>query len=614
MTEVIDASQLTPEYRARRDELYREHRTFVRRHTDRMFAIVMAIQYVAIVIGTLAFSPRTFSGATSAIHPHVWQGVGLGFLIAAPVWWIAHRDRGAATSLLVVPVCQLLMSCLIIHLTGGRIESHFHVFVSLAFLTFYRDYRVFLPATLTVVIDHGVRGYFYPMSVYGMPYPDLARLLEHSAWVVFQDVFVVAASVRGVREMKEIAVRQALLEQLQDRTEQTVVARTEELRQSEARKGAVLENAQDAILVADERGLLTDVNPAAEAVFGIRRAQALGLPLEEFVRRRESAGGAARYETVATRADGKTFAAEVSRDRVRAGRETVETVFVRDLTERHALESKLAHAQKMETIGGMSAGIAHEINTPNQYIGDNVRFLDTAFEELKHVLEAHRRVVEEARAGAVRPESLAALDEAKIADAEFLLEEIPRSTQAALEGVESVEGIVHAMKNFAHPGAGSYEDVDLNEVIRNAVTLARNEWKYVADVQLDLDPHLPKMEGRSGEIGQAVVNIVVNAAHAVSGLPTGEGRIRVSTRLAGGAVRLEIEDNGTGIPADVLPRIFEPFFTTKGVGVGTGQGLAIAHSVVVNRHRGEINATSKPGEGTRFTLFFPLRIIDEVAA
>jgi PAS domain S-box-containing protein len=607
-------SKLTPDVLQRRDELVKEHRTHVRRQTDRLFAIVMAIQFVAIVIGTLAFSPRTFAGAASAVHPHVWQGVGLGLLIAAPVWWVGLRDRGAAVSLLVVPVCQLLMSCMIIHLTGGRIESHFHVFVSLAFLTFYRDYRVFLPATLTVVVDHAVRGYYYPMSVYGMPYPDILRLFEHSAWVVFQDVFVVAASVQGVREMHAIAIRQALLEQLQDRTEQTVVARTEELRHSEARKGAVLENAQDAILVADERGQLTDINPAAEAVFGIKRAESLGHPLDEFVRRREASGGSARYETVATRADGTTFAAEVSRNRVRVGRETVETVFVRDLTDRHTLESKLAHAQKMETIGGMSAGIAHEINTPNQYIGDNVRFLDTAFEELKRVLEAHRRVVEEARAGSVSSEALAALDAAKMADAEFLLEEIPRSTQAALEGVESVEGIVHAMKNFAHPGAGSYEDVDLNEVVRNAVTLARNEWKYVADVQLDLDPHLPKMEGRSGEIGQAIVNIVVNAAHAVSNLPSGEGRIRVSTRLAGGSVRLEIEDNGSGIPADVLPRIFEPFFTTKGVGVGTGQGLAIAHSVVVNRHRGEIEAKSKPGEGTRFTLFFPLRILDEVAA
>lgn len=314
------------------------------------------------------------------------------------------------------------------------------------------------------------------------------------------------------------------------------------------------------------------------------------------------------------RSDGANFPAEVTRSRVRVGNETVETVFVRDLTGQRELESKLAHAQKMETIGGMSAGIAHEINTPNQYIGDNVRFLDTAFGELKTVLEVHRRVSDEAQAGGVSAEALDAVREMDPSETEYLLEEIPKSALAALEGVERVERIVHAMRNFAHPGMGSYEDVDLNEVIRNAVTLARNEWKYVSEVQLDLQSSLPTIEGRSGELGQVIVNMVVNAAHAVSERPVGEGQIRISTRTTSRGIRVEIEDNGKGIPAEVIPRIFEPFFTTKGVGIGTGQGLAIAHSVVVNRQRGDIRVESVPGEGTRFTLHFPFRIVDEVAA
>jgi PAS domain S-box-containing protein len=579
-----------------------------------MFAIVMAIQYFAIVAGTLAFSPRTYAGATSSIHPHVLLAVGLGLLIAAPVWLVAWLGKGTRGDRVLVAVCQMLMSSLIIHLTGGRIESHFHVFVSLAFLTFYRDYRVFLPATLAVVADHGIRGVYFPQAVYGDSVLNAWRLMEHSAWVVFQDIFVIAASLAGQREMEAIAVRQALLEDLQARTEQIVVDRTEDLGRSEARKSAVLEHAFDAIFVADEHGLITDINPAAEKIFGLRRSEANGALLDRFVRRGSAKAAETRYETSATRADGTDFPAEVTRSRIRVGNETVETVFVRDLTDRRELEAKLAHAQKMETIGGMSAGIAHEINTPNQYIGDNVRFLDTAFGELKNTLELHRKISEEAQSGRVSNDALAMLEDLDPSETDYLLEEVPKATRAALEGVERVETIVHAMRNFAHPGIGSYEDVDLNEVIRNAVTLARNEWKYVSEVQFDLEPNLPTIEGRSGEIGQVIVNMVVNAAHAVSDRPMGEGQIRISTRATARGIRVEIEDNGKGIPSEVLPRIFEPFFTTKGVGIGTGQGLAIAHSVVVNRQRGDIKVESVPGEGTRFMLQFPFRILDEVAA
>lgn len=605
---------LNPSVVARRDELVKQQRVKLTKRTDRVFAIVMAIQYIAIVFGTLLFTPKTYSGPTSSVHPHVFQAIGLGFLIAAPVWGIAWLGKGTLANRVVVAICQLLMSSLIVHLTGGRIESHFHVFVSFSFLAFYRDYRVFLPATLTVVADHAIRGYYFPASVFGETTFDVWRLLEHAAWVVFQDIFVIAVCLAGVREMEAIAVRQALLEEAQAKTEQVVVDRTEELGRSEARKGAVLEHAYDAILIADEHGLITDVNPAAEKCFGIRRDETLGVSLERFVRRSTTNALETRYETLGTRADGTTFPSEVTRSRVRVGNETVETVFVRDLTEQRELEAKLAHAQKMETIGGMSAGIAHEINTPNQYIGDNVRFLDTAFTELRTVLEAHRRVADEAEAGVVSTEAMDAIREFDPSETEYLLEEIPKSTMAALEGVERVETIVHAMRNFAHPGIGSYEDVDLNEVIRNAVTLARNEWKYVSEVQLDLQDSLPTIEGRSGEIGQVIVNMVVNAAHAVGGRPAGEGQIRISTRSNSKGIRVEIEDNGKGIPSEILPRIFEPFFTTKGVGIGTGQGLAIAHSVVVNRQRGDIRVDSVPGEGTRFTLLFPFRILDEVAA
>jgi PAS domain S-box-containing protein len=268
------------------------------------------------------------------------------------------------------------------------------------------------------------------------------------------------------------------------------------------------------------------------------------------------------------------------------------------LEERDRLEDNLRQAQKLEAIGQLAAGNAHEINTPTQYVGDNLRFLKESFGELDSVIEQ----LVAAGGGPART----ALDDA---DFDYLKEEIPRALNQSLEGVDRVAKIVRAMKEFSHP-AREKTATDLNRAIQSTITVASNEWKYVAEMDMDLDANLPAVHCSPAEFNQVVLNMIVNAAHAISDVVgdggKGKGRIRVRTRSDGEWAVVEISDSGSGMPAHVQQRIFEPFFTTKEVGKGTGQGLAIAHNVIVDKHGGTIKVVSAPGQGTTFVIRLPI--------
>jgi PAS domain S-box-containing protein len=268
------------------------------------------------------------------------------------------------------------------------------------------------------------------------------------------------------------------------------------------------------------------------------------------------------------------------------------------LEERDRLEDNLRQAQKLEAIGQLAAGIAHEINTPTQYVGDNLRFLKESFGELDSLLT---KLVE---AGGTPARAL--LGEA---DFDYLKEEIPRALNQSLEGVDRVAKIVRAMKEFSHP-AREKTATDLNRAIQSTITVASNEWKYVAEVEMDLDSNMPTVHCSPAEFNQVVLNMVVNAAHAIADVVgdggKGKGKIRVKTRSDGEWAVVEISDTGAGMPAHIQQRIFEPFFTTKEVGKGTGQGLAIAHNVIVDKHSGTIKVVSAPGKGTTFIIRLPI--------
>lgn len=284
------------------------------------------------------------------------------------------------------------------------------------------------------------------------------------------------------------------------------------------------------------------------------------------------------------------------------------TGIARDVTERKNLEAQLSHANKMEAVGGLAAGIAHEINTPIQYIGDNARFLKDSFGGVFRLLDAYRAAgAAGEKRGELFREAEALADEIDIA---YAREEIPASIDQSIEGVARVANIVRAMREFAHPDSGDKIAIDVNRAVESTVTVARNEWKYVAEMKTALDPDLPPISCMPGDINQVLLNMVVNAAHAIGerkqNEPEHRGEISISTGRAADWIEIRIGDTGTGIPKEIRDRIFDPFFTTKAVGKGTGQGLSIAYNIVVKKHGGEIAVETEPGKGTVFIVRLPL--------
>lgn len=245
----------------------------------------------------------------------------------------------------------------------------------------------------------------------------------------------------------------------------------------------------------------------------------------------------------------------------------------------------MQQSQKLEAIGRLASGVAHEINTPIQYIGDNIRFLQTSWREIRPQLPATSNTP----------------------DWDYLMEELPRAIDQSLEGVERVSKIVRGMKDFAHPATNIKTSTDINRAIESTLTVSTNEWKYVAEVETDLHP-LPLAKCLPGEIHQVLLNVIVNAAHAIAdkGNRDKKGVIRISTSATDDYVEIRIADTGCGIRPECRGKIFEPFFTTKEVGRGTGQGLALARTVIVQQHGGKIWFESEVDAGTTFTIQLPI--------
>jgi PAS domain S-box-containing protein len=283
---------------------------------------------------------------------------------------------------------------------------------------------------------------------------------------------------------------------------------------------------------------------------------------------------------------------------------------VRDVTEQRELEERLLETQKLGAIGQLAAGVAHEINTPMQFIGDNLHFARGAIDELLVLFERFQAAANDAENAPLGSVRLEELTQAKAdADFEYAREALPQALERSLSGVERVTTIVRAMKSFSHPGGDKMAPTDVRGLIESTVMVATNEWKYIADVDMKLDPDLPPVPCIAGEVNQVILNLIVNASHAIADVvgSTGEkGRITISATSSGSHAEIRIADSGTGIPVEARAKVFEPFFTTKEVGKGTGQGLSIAYNCIVKRHRGTISFETELGLGTTFIIRLPL--------
>jgi PAS domain S-box-containing protein len=365
---------------------------------------------------------------------------------------------------------------------------------------------------------------------------------------------------------------------------------------------------------------ITQWNEAAETTFGIPSAAVIGWSIldapitwewPDMVERITEARGKdtpTRVDDIRyRRPDGRDGFLGLTLTPMRSGAGLL--ILGSDITNRRIVEAQLVQAQKLESLGQLAAGVAHELNTPIQFVGDNVRFLETAFADAQRLIARYRELHAAATAGAALAGALAAVDEVeREVDVDFLVREIPGAIGQSLEGVTRVANIVRALKGFAHPDAKERVATDLNQALLSTLAVARNEIEDVADVETDL-ADLPPVTCQPGEMNQVFLNLVVNAAHAIADTVNGtseRGVIRVRTRREEDLAVIEIADTGSGIPSHVAPRIFDPFFTTKAVGRGTGQGLAIARDVVVNRHSGSLTFESEVGRGTTFVVRIPI--------
>lgn len=281
------------------------------------------------------------------------------------------------------------------------------------------------------------------------------------------------------------------------------------------------------------------------------------------------------------------------------------------LAQLRGTQAKLIQAQKLEAIGQLAAGIAHEVNTPAQYVSDNNAFAQRAVVGILAALHAATAVVQAAKEGPVSRDLIDLADTAVTkAKVPYLLKQLPLALEQSREGLDRIAAIVKAMKEFSHPSGAEKRPVNLREAIETTVAVARNEWKYVADVELDIEPDLPLVPLLRNEFNQVILNLIVNAAHAIGDRAAsgaeGKGKIAISARVRAGQMEIRVTDTGMGISETARDKVFEPFFTTKPVGKGTGQGLAIAYSVVVDKHQGVISFDSEVGRGTTFVIHLPL--------
>lgn len=276
---------------------------------------------------------------------------------------------------------------------------------------------------------------------------------------------------------------------------------------------------------------------------------------------------------------------------------------VRDLTEKRKTETQIRHLQKMEAIGTLAAGIAHEINTPSQFVNDNLSFL----KEAQNDFESLNNFLIKIKSGE------GSLDQLKQIldniDIEYLQEELPVAINQSIDGVKRIAQIVGAMRDFSHSGPTEKVSADVHRLIENSLTISRNAWKYIANIKKEFEENLSPIVCQSSDLGQVFVNMIINASHALEerykDSETIEGEITITTVHKNNGIEITISDNGSGMPEKVSKRIFDPFYTTKEVGKGTGQGLAIAYDIIVDKHNGSIAVESEENVGTKFIIQLP---------
>ncbi|HLA70044.1 MAG TPA: ATP-binding protein [Steroidobacteraceae bacterium] len=578
----------------------------------RTFQLLFAIQWaIAVVLAWTTASPGESRVAFTFILGGMLCVPPILFARAAPfAWWSRH----------FVALCQMAWSTLFMWLLEGRPEAQFHMFVSLAFLAFYRDRKVLMTATFAGIAYPVIRILALPDS-FAIGASAWWRIFDHSIWVVSEAAILMLAVRQSLKTMRNFAELIADLQLTNETASLNVEARTAELTRSREQYRLIAETTRAIPFELDlAHGRFTYVGPQAEKLLGIaeERWKQSGF-LDELLPREREAQARRDLDECVPGTFELLCSIVTSDDRVIELRWTVACELVDDMrflrglmidvTEASRMVRELAQGQKLESVGRIAAGVAHEINTSVQFISDSVRFVRHALKDVPHAMADYRALAIGVLSG---KDAVAAARKAhdtdEAADVDYFLKNAPDALDRALEGIGRVGSIVRAMTEFTHPDAPNMADVDLNRAIKSTLNMARNEYKAVADLETYF-AEIPPVHCHAGDINQVVLNLLLNAAHAINEVVEGtskKGRITVRTRAIGDFVEISIRDTGDGIPEAVRSRIFEPFVTTKEVGHGTGQGLALSRGIVVEKLKGSLHFETETGQGTTFFIRLPV--------
>ena len=604
----------------RADELFAQYRRSIHERTDRLFAGLMAFQWLMGIVFALWVSPLAWEGPVSRTHLHVWAAVLLGGLISLFPALLGLLRPGVPSTRYVIAIAQMLMGALLIHLTGGRIETHFHVFGSLAFLAFYRDWRVLIPATIVVALDHMLRGIFWPQSVYGVLVASQWRWLEHAAWVLFEDVFLFVACRRSIAEMQQTADRTAALEhEVRTRQQAELDART-----ARARNDAVLEVALDCVILMDEAGRIVQFNPAAERTFGHSSAEAVGTELANLIipaRKRASYRTAlARYlmigdtanfnrrlELLAVRRGGEEFPVEVAIAPISSEGAPMFACYMRDITARKQAERELHKSRDAERQNAEQlAELVDELRITQRQAEAATRakseFLASMSHELRTPLNAIILYSE-----LLQEEASDEGDQSSIPD-------LQRIRSAGKHLLDLINGILDLSKIEAGKMSLALETFDVNVMVDELVdTVGPLVYKNGNTFAVETDGAVGTMFGDLTKTRQVLLNLLSNA-----GKFTRDGAITLAIRRsisddALPCVEFVVTDTGVGMTPEQSRKVFDPFTqadvtTTRKYG-GTGLGLAIVLRFC-DLMGGTVSVDSRIGEGSRFTVRLPVQMVD----
>jgi PAS domain S-box-containing protein len=599
-------SKTTDAVLARTSELFQEQHQSIIEHTDRLFAWLMIFQWVFGMALALWISPRTWAGTQSQLHLHLWAAAILGGVITVVPVLLARFQPGKGLTRHAIAVGQMLMSALLIHLTGGRIETHFHVFGSLAILAFYRDWKVLISASAVVYVDHLLRGFFWPESVYGVLNASIWRSFEHAGWVVFEVTFLIIAIRKSLSEMLLVAERQAKLESLKAGIEQTVAERTAELRREIEERKQIQEQLAQAQKIArmgswewDLKQNKVNWSEETQRLYG-RKPEDSGSAMETCMERvhPDDLPSVNKIMAQSLRShqpficDHRVVLPD-GMERVIQGRGQIllnaqgEPIkmfgTVQDITEAKRSEAalrrseeQLRQSQKMEAVGRLAGGVAHDFNNLLTVIGG---YCSLSLQKIEETHPLQKSITE---------------------------------IQKAAERAGSLTGqlLAFSRKQVLQPRV-----IHLNDVVRGMEKMLRRLIGEDIELSTALGTPLGYVKADPGQIEQVLMNLAVNARDA---MPRG-GKLTISTSNAtidqksnfrnrtlevGDYIMLAVSDNGMGMTDEVKTHLFEPFFTTKGVGKGTGLGLATCYGII-SQSGGDIRVYSELKYGTTFKIYLP---------